>query len=118
MADIHLWGALRPAADGASVISVDARTIRELFRKLEDDYPGMSPHLARGVAGTAEMDSLAAEHLGHRAHQQAQPGQGLGGLLREPVPAPGWRRLPACDSRRWRRGCSGARGVRRTRPYR
>ena len=50
MAEIHLWGALRPAADGASVISVDAKTIRELFRKLEEDYPGMTPHLARGIA--------------------------------------------------------------------
>ena len=50
MADIHLWGALRPAADGASVVQVEARTIRELFRKLEEAYPGMGPHLARGVA--------------------------------------------------------------------
>ena len=50
MADIHLWGALRPAADGASVIQVDAKTIRELFRKLEENYPGMTPHLARGIA--------------------------------------------------------------------
>ena len=50
MADIHLWGALRPAADGAPVVSVDAKTIRELFRKLEESYPGMAPHLARGVA--------------------------------------------------------------------
>ena len=50
MADIHLWGALRPAAGGASVVQVNARTIRELFRKLEENYPGMAPHLARGVA--------------------------------------------------------------------
>ncbi|HRX36069.1 MAG TPA: MoaD/ThiS family protein [Aestuariivirga sp.] len=50
MADIHLWGALRPAAGGASVVSIDAKTIRELFRKLEEQYPGMAPHLARGVA--------------------------------------------------------------------
>ncbi|MFT3987599.1 MoaD/ThiS family protein [Aestuariivirga sp.] len=50
MADIHLWGALRPAADGAHVIQVEADTIRELFRKLEERYPGMSPHIARGIA--------------------------------------------------------------------
>ncbi len=50
MADIHLWGALRPAAGGASVVQVKAKTIRELFRKLEEDYPGMAPHIARGVA--------------------------------------------------------------------
>ena len=50
MADIHLWGALRPAAGGASVVQVHAKTIRELFRKLEENYPGMAPHFARGVA--------------------------------------------------------------------
>jgi molybdopterin converting factor small subunit len=50
LAEIHLWGALRPAADGASVVSIEAKTIRELFRKLEESYPGMAPHLARGIA--------------------------------------------------------------------
>ena len=50
MAEIHLWGALRPAAGGASVVQVEAKTIRELFRKLEEQYPGMAPHIARGVA--------------------------------------------------------------------
>jgi len=50
LAEVHLWGALRPAAGGASLVHVEARTIRELFRKLEDTYPGMGPHIARGVA--------------------------------------------------------------------
>ena len=31
-------------------MNIDARTIRELFRKLEEQYPGMSLHLARGIA--------------------------------------------------------------------
>ena len=65
MADIHLWGALRPAAGGASVVQVEAKTIRELFRKLEDAYPGMTPHLARGVAvsidGKIYRDNWQAE---------------------------------------------------------
>jgi sulfur-carrier protein len=47
---IHLWGALRPFAGGASSVSVNARTIRELFRVLTDQYPGMEPHIKRGVA--------------------------------------------------------------------
>jgi sulfur-carrier protein len=47
---IHLWGALRPFAGGASSVSVNARTIRELFRVLIDQYPGMEPHIKRGVA--------------------------------------------------------------------
>jgi sulfur-carrier protein len=47
---IHLWGALRPFADGAESVSIDARTIRELFRVLIERYPGMEPHIKRGVA--------------------------------------------------------------------
>ena len=50
LAEIHLWGALRPAADGALLVHIEAKTIRELFRKLEEQYPGMAPHIARGVA--------------------------------------------------------------------
>jgi sulfur-carrier protein len=47
---IHLWGALRPSAGGASSVQTSATTIRELFRLLQDTYPGMQPHIARGVA--------------------------------------------------------------------
>jgi sulfur-carrier protein len=47
---IHLWGALRPFAGGASSVSVEANTIRELFRVLTDQYPGMEAHINRGVA--------------------------------------------------------------------
>ena len=48
--DVHLWGALRPFAGGAYSVSVEAQTIRELFRILIDQYPGMEPHIKRGVA--------------------------------------------------------------------
>ena len=47
---IHLWGALRPFADGAPTISLTASTIRELFRILSEKYPGMEPHIKRGIA--------------------------------------------------------------------
>lgn len=47
---IHLWGALRPFANGALAVSVQAETIRELFRVLIDQYPAMDPHIKRGVA--------------------------------------------------------------------
>ena len=50
MPDIHLWGALRPAAAGKAIVAIDAADIRELFRKLEEQYPGMAPHIARGIA--------------------------------------------------------------------
>ena len=48
--DVHLWGALRPLAGGATSIPMQAATIRELFRKLSETYPGMDMHIKRGVA--------------------------------------------------------------------
>jgi sulfur-carrier protein len=48
--EVHLWGALRPLAGGALSVSVEAKTIRELFRVLTETYPGMEPHIKRGVA--------------------------------------------------------------------
>lgn len=50
MAEVHLWGALRPIVGGALSVSVDAKNIRELFKKLTDDYPAFEPHLQRGIA--------------------------------------------------------------------
>lgn len=47
---IHLWGALRPFAGGAEKIEMNAGTIRELFRMLTEKYPGMEPHIKRGIA--------------------------------------------------------------------
>ncbi len=47
---IHLWGALRPHAGGAATVQVRAATIRELFRILSETWPGMEPHIRRGVA--------------------------------------------------------------------
>jgi sulfur-carrier protein len=37
-------------AGGALSISIHAKTIRELFRKLEEHYPAMAPHIARGIS--------------------------------------------------------------------
>lgn len=50
MTEIHLWGALRPAADGQSSVTIDATTIREMLRKLEEQYPRMAPLLDTGIA--------------------------------------------------------------------
>lgn len=50
MVEVHLWGALRPIVGGAPSVLVDAKNIRELFKKLGDEYPGFEPHLKRGVA--------------------------------------------------------------------
>jgi sulfur-carrier protein len=50
MVEVHLWGALRPLVGGALSVSIDAKNIRELFKKLAENYPGMEPHIKRGVA--------------------------------------------------------------------
>jgi sulfur-carrier protein len=50
MAEVHVWGALRPLLGGAPSLHVEASTIRALFRYLTDAYPGIEPHLKRGIA--------------------------------------------------------------------
>ena len=61
MSTIELWGALRPAADGATSVEIEATTIRELMRKLEERYPLMQPFIEEGIAvsidGTIYQDS-------------------------------------------------------------
>jgi sulfur-carrier protein len=50
MVQVHFWGALKPLADGESFVDIEARNIRELFRKLAEAHPGMKPHIDRGIA--------------------------------------------------------------------
>jgi molybdopterin converting factor small subunit len=50
MVQVNLWGSLRPAAGGAASVSIEAATIRELFRKIGEQHPGMKLHIERGVA--------------------------------------------------------------------
>jgi len=47
---VYLWGGLRPAADGAESIEIDAETIRELMRKLAKQYPKLQQHIDEGIA--------------------------------------------------------------------
>lgn len=50
MVNVVLWGALKSAARGATEVDVEARDIRDLFSKLEAEYPGLKPHIERGIA--------------------------------------------------------------------
>ena len=50
MAKIKVWGGLRPATGGASTIDIEATTIRELFRKLEQKYPQTTPFIKAGIS--------------------------------------------------------------------
>jgi sulfur-carrier protein len=50
MVNVVLWGSLKSAAGGTSSVDVEARDIREMFGKLGDLYPGLKPHIDRGIA--------------------------------------------------------------------
>jgi molybdopterin converting factor small subunit len=47
---ISVTGPLRDAVGGAASIDIEAETIRELMRKLEERYPKIERHLEAGVA--------------------------------------------------------------------
>ena len=65
MVEVKLWGALAAVAGGNDTVDVDARTIRELFRKLADKYPGVDPYVKQGIAvsidGVLYRDSWTKE---------------------------------------------------------
>lgn len=50
MFDVTLWAGLRPLADNQKVVRVQARTIWELLRKLEERYPGLAGPIKGEVA--------------------------------------------------------------------
>lgn len=50
MVAVRLWGALVAVAGGKDRLDIDARDIRELFRKLAEQYPGFEPFIDRGIA--------------------------------------------------------------------
>jgi molybdopterin synthase sulfur carrier subunit len=47
---VTLWAGLRPFADNQEHVIVEARTIRELLRKLVDRYPGLEEPFKNQVA--------------------------------------------------------------------
>ncbi|MEM7440125.1 MAG: MoaD/ThiS family protein [Pseudomonadota bacterium] len=50
MVEVKLWSGLRPLADNRDVVCVEARTIREMLRKLEERYPGLAQPIHDQVA--------------------------------------------------------------------
>ena len=50
MVDVTLWAGLIPLADSQKHLSVQASTIRELLRKLQDRYPGLEGPFKNEVA--------------------------------------------------------------------
>src|SRR5271166_542016 len=50
MVEVTLWGSLGAAAGGKQKLEVEAKDIRELFRKLAEQHPGVGPFIERGIA--------------------------------------------------------------------
>lgn len=50
MLEVSLSGSLRDACDGAASIEIEARTIRELLRKLVERHPRLQSRIDEGVA--------------------------------------------------------------------
>jgi len=50
MVTVTLWGALAALADDQSQVDVEARDIRELFRKLGERYPAMRDLIENDIA--------------------------------------------------------------------
>lgn len=50
MVQVTLWGGLMPLAENQKTLTVEADTIRELLRKLQERYPGLSGPIKNDVA--------------------------------------------------------------------
>ncbi|CDX27352.1 conserved hypothetical protein [Mesorhizobium sp. ORS 3324] len=65
MAQVTLWGSLSAAAGGRDKLDIEAKDIRELFRKLAEQYPAFEPLIDRGIAvaidGTIYRDTWSKE---------------------------------------------------------
>ena len=49
MVTVTVWGSLANVTGGKKELNIEAATIRELFRKLEEEYPGAKQYLDRGI---------------------------------------------------------------------
>lgn len=65
MVEVTLWGSLAAVAEGNSKVEIEAKDIRELFKKLTERFPGLKPLMERGVAvaidGTIYRDTWSKE---------------------------------------------------------
>ncbi len=50
MVEVTLWGSLIPLAENQKKVEVEAKDIRELFRKLGERYPGLGGSIQKDIA--------------------------------------------------------------------
>jgi sulfur-carrier protein len=70
MVEVTLWGSLGALAGGKSKVEIEAKDIRELFRKLAEQYPGLEPLIDRGIA--VAIDGTIIATPGRRNCQKAR----------------------------------------------
>lgn len=56
MLEVNLSGSISDAADGATTVSIEAATIRELLKKLVERYPKLQSKIDEGVAVSINGD--------------------------------------------------------------
>ena len=65
MVEVRLWGSLSAAIGGEEKLDIEAKTIRELFAKLEERHPALKPFIDAGIAvsidGTIYRDTWSKE---------------------------------------------------------
>ncbi len=50
MVEVTLWAGLRPLAGNQEHVTIEANTIRELLRRLQERYPGLEGPIKKDVA--------------------------------------------------------------------
>ena len=50
MVQVTLWGSLRDAAEGDTIVEVEAANFKQLLDALTARYPGLKPQIERGVS--------------------------------------------------------------------
>ena len=54
MAHVFLIGALRQFTGGVAELEIEATSVRQLFARLGERFPDLSPHLEKGLAVAIE----------------------------------------------------------------
>ncbi len=71
MLDVQLSATFRDAVGGAASVQIDAASIRELLRKLVEQYPRLAPHIEAGVAVSVNGD-IYRDNWGKQIPDQAE----------------------------------------------
>lgn len=60
MVEVVLWASLRRFADDRQSVEIDAATVGGVLKGLVEAYPGLKPHIDRGVSVSVDGRIIAA----------------------------------------------------------